>query len=155
MLISHAYILHVCIVRDKHQNIVYLSSYVMHIDMANSPAGKLSTPTPTTPFTKLNISLVMVAVPPPSPPRTSLASLVHDDDCLFLLMKAALFVRKSPRRRGTDASEDEVVARRPSARDAVADRTMRMLDRNFMVGDLCYYGLVDHLEVGSEVQRRK
>ncbi len=37
----------------------------------NSPAGKERTPTPTTALTMLNISLLMVAVPPPSPPRTS------------------------------------------------------------------------------------
>ena len=80
----------------------------------NLPAGKLSTPTPTTALTILNISLCIVAVPPPSPPRISFVideeGGVKDDDvstfCL-LLINARCF--PLARLRSTDdAIEDEV-----------------------------------------------
>ena len=86
----------------------------------NLPAGKLSTPTPTTAFTILNISLCIVAVPPPSPPRISFVideeGGVKDDDvptpfCLLLINARCLPLA---RLRGTDDAIDDEVDLLPS-----------------------------------------
>ena len=76
--------------------------------------------------------LVMVAVPPPSPPRTSRASLVHDVlEASDRLTKAAR--RFPPLRRGIVATDDGA-ARRASAEGAARARRRRVaVDRSFIV----------------------
>ena len=106
------------------------------------PAGKLRTPTPTTALTILNISLLIVAVPPPSPPLTCLALFgVTDDD-------VSTNARFNPGR-GIDVSEDDDTARRASTAGDVVHIKRRsiLLDRSgFILYVIIISGLVDDLK---------
>jgi len=104
------------------------------------PAGKLRTPTPTTALTMLNISLLIVAVPPPCPPRTSLttSSLIR----VCLSSKDGFFNASPRRRRELDIVNDdkevvEITLRALTATfGTVAQRTRRRMHSvNFVIVD--------------------